>query len=188
MKKLLFVAILAAAIVAGNSLRAQDTNQSAGSRLLSDAKAFFTDAQPFFTNATFEAGVLKNRDKYGGFADVQVPIANQASIGFGGAFLDGDFYDASISFRTGTTWKVPLLGDVYQYIGSGPGWNFQKQHAILYTFTGAIWKHDFAKFTLSAGGAIGSISDRAGPVIAAGMSGSLKFGSGSGFLGLFGSK
>jgi hypothetical protein len=173
MKK--YIAITIALLALAMPALAQTTNTTPSdlSKLWTDVQNFFTDAQPFLTNhsATVEAGALCHRGDWGGFADLQLPIANQASIGFGGAYLNHSWYDATVSARVGTTWKVPVIGAIYTYLESGPGYNFSTKEVIGQSFAGAIIKRTLSKnWYLTAGLAAGNITDLAGPVYAGGAS------------------
>ena len=120
----------------------------------------------------FEAGALLNNGKVGGFADIQYPTDDQISVGFGFAYLDKNFYDASISARLGKTIDMSFLGDLYIYLESGPAINLEHLDQILaQSFAGLLYKVDVTKhLTFTAGGAVGQITTIHGGIIAVGGS------------------
>lgn len=149
-------------------------------KLGGDFFAWFKDNKAFFTNKVVivEAGALYHRDLgVGGFADVQFPITDQLSAGFAVAYLDGQFYDAALSIKAGTTINIPWIKlPVYAYVETGPGYNLSKGEVIAQSFAGAIVKFDISsKWVVTVGGAVGNISDVSGAVLAGGASLSYKF-------------
>lgn len=165
MKKLLVLIFLALSLTA----KAQ-TNSFLGDlgQLGTDAWNFFQDAQPYFTNQTLrlESGPLYNNGHWGGTVNLLVPVTSggQVAIGFGGAYLNGSWYDASLGVNLGTTWKVPVLGYVYSWVETGPAYNFRQKHALAQNFVGATKKWDLYKgIGISLSGMVGNISDLSGP-------------------------
>lgn len=141
-----------------------------------DLFGWLKDNKPFFTNSVIvEAGALyapQLKHGLGAFVDFQFPVDQQLSLGFAVAYLNGQLYDASLSARLGTTFQVPLIKrDLYAYVESGPGYNISKREIMSQSFAGGIMKFTLgSKWTLTIGGALGNISDVAGPVYAGGAS------------------
>ena len=149
-----------------------NTNATMG-KVASDFLAALADAQPYVSNNTYtiEAGMMYNgtlpKGQMGGFMDVQVPVAGQTSIGFGGAYINDTWYDANIAAKVGTTinWitNTPLIGKyigpVYTYASSGPDWSFKTHSVGAYNVVGFIKAWDISsKWNLSIGGGPGDIS------------------------------
>jgi len=151
------------------SVSSPDTSQLPGGfgTVLGDVGKFLTDAQPYTTNGNVRVGVggIYSDKKWGGLATVIVPVNSngQISIGFTGMYIDHQFYDASVNANLGTTWNVPLIGKVYEWVATGPGYNLKAKHAIAYNFTGFKKGWDFkGGFSLTIDAGAGNISDRKG--------------------------
>lgn len=151
------------------------------SQIASDFGAFLTDAKPYFGtngNTQIGAGVLYSDKKFGGFADITVislATNDQVTIGFATAYLDGEWYDASLSLKAGTTWNAPVIGPIYTSVESGPGYNFHAGHVISQNFAmlTKAWTIGKVDFSLFAGAGI--ISDRAGIADVFGANFNVKF-------------
>jgi hypothetical protein len=171
---------------ASNILAAAGVTVSPGlAQVGSDFLGALADAQPYFSNGIYaiEGGVMYNPSdktgKIGGFLDLQVPVAQQASIGFGGAYLDDHWLDASISARVGTTLNWPtnlplvgsFIGPTYAYLESGPDYDFHTHGVGSYNFAGIIKQWDISsKWKFTMGAAIGNISTLPGTDFAGGVS------------------
>jgi len=140
-----------------------------GGTLLSDIGKFFTDAQPYFgTNGNYAigSGVLVNKKHFGGYADISLFDLSgngQLTIGIAGAYLDGNWYDASLAFHAGTTWNVPVLGSIYTEIESGTGFNFHAHHVVAQNFVLVHRAFKIGNWTIDPHGGVGNISDIPGP-------------------------
>ena len=126
---------------------------------------------------TAEAGALyaESTKKVGGFLDAYLPVGGTNSAfgaGFGLAYLDGNFYDATLNARLGDTFTLPFIKvPLYAYVESGGGYNLSKMEIISQAFTGALFKIPITTSqTLTLGGAVGTISDYAGNIYALGAS------------------
>ena len=144
-------------------------------QLVNDVGAFLTDAQPYFgTNGSLMAGggALINNKKVGAFADVtlwSLTTNNQVAIGFAAAYLNGNFYDASLNLKAGTTWTVPVLGSFYTQILSGPGYNFKQHHAMAENFVIVHRKFTIGTWLLDPFAGVGNLSDQPGAAYIAGI-------------------
>jgi hypothetical protein len=167
-----------------------DLSPSAG-HAVNIAFSALEDAAPYLSNGVaFEAGVLYNPSlktgKFGAFADLQVPVAGQTSIGLGGAYQNNRFLEGSVSARVGTTvnWatNIPVvggwIGPFYTYLEPGSAWDFKSQSIAAYDFTGFIKQYDWgnpsktpgkASWQFSWGAAVGDISTISGIDFATGM-------------------
>jgi hypothetical protein len=126
---------------------------------------------------TLEGGALyaTSTKKVGGFFDAYLPVGGTNSVfgaGFGLAYLDGNFYDATINARLGDQITIPFINvPLYAYVESGGGYNLGKMEIMSQAFTGALFKIPItSNSTLTLGGAIGSISDYSGNIYALGGS------------------
>jgi len=134
---------------------------------------------------TVESGALHYGSKYtkdfGGFVDVQFPSNGTNSIlstGFGLAYLNHEFYDASLNVRLGANVPIPFLTNtnttLYVYGESGPELNLSniaKGSIGAQSFAGAIYKWSISTSSyITVGAAIGSISDISGAIVALGGS------------------
>jgi hypothetical protein len=124
-----------------------------------------------------ESGPLyaENTKKWGAFLDAYLPVGGTNSIfgtGFGFACLDQNFYDATLNARLGNTYTVPFIKlPVYAFIESGGGWNLSKNEAMAQAFAGGLISVPITPTqTFTVGGAVGTISDYAGDIIAVGIS------------------
>ncbi len=129
-----------------------------------------------------EAGALIGEKTHdvGGFVDVMLPVGGTNSLfgaGFGLAFYNNEFYDATLNARLGDTFQVPLLKiPVYAYLESGGGYNISRQEMMAQAFTGLTLPIPItANQTFTIGGAIGTISDLNENVLAIGCSYRLTF-------------
>jgi len=146
------------------------------------------DAVYFIENTTnngiiqVEAGALVGQKTHdvGGFVDVMLPVGGTNSVfgaGFGVAYLNHNFYDATINARLGGTTTLPFLRlPLYTYIESGGGYNLSQNVAIAQAFAGFTLPIPITETqTLTLGAAIGHISDVSENVIALGGSYTWKF-------------
>ena len=126
---------------------------------------------------TVESGALyatKTRT-VGGFLDCYLPVGGTNSVlgaGFGLAYLDQNFYDATLNARLGDTFNVPFINlPVYAYVESGGGYNLSKNEVISQAFGGLLFKLPVTTAqTVTLGAAIGAISDEPGNIWALGGS------------------
>lgn len=150
-------------------------------QLAADFGLFFKDAQPYFgTNGTTQlgAGVIYSNKKFGGFADIAVislATNNQVTLGFTTAYLDGQWYDAGLSMKAGTTWQVPLIGPVYTWVETGPAYNFKAGHVLAQNFVGVMRGFNVGKVFVTPFAAVGNISDRVGLAYIFGVNANVKF-------------
>jgi len=134
---------------------------------------------------TIEGGVLyaDSLKEWGYFANIYFPLSgtnNVLGAGFGAAYLNNDWYDATLNARLGSNIPLPYGLDhyipLYGYIESGGGYNFQTRQGIAQAFTGATLHWPIARnrrggtWDITIGGAVGTISDIKGNVKAAGGS------------------
>lgn len=182
MKKYIAAILLFAAVAVNAQTNNVSTNPPPTSllpgglgQLGTDLGAFLTDAQPYFGKG-LRPGVfgLYNNKSWGAFIDAQYPLSDNLSVGFGIAYLDHAFYDASISVNYGTTWKVPLIGSVYSWVESGPAYNLHSHQLIGQSFAGITKDVRLGATTdLFITGGVGNITSRPGATYIAGFS--LKF-------------
>ena len=139
-----------------------------------DVKSFFTDTTNIFNKGVVavEAGPVFGlvNGRFGADADVQFPIAQQASVGFDLLFYNHNLYDGTFNSTLGTTWNVPVIGNVYTYGQVGVGTDLQNSNNIINEeWAGAKWKYQFGgSFTnlnLTANIAAGHISNEQGALI-----------------------
>lgn len=151
-------------------------------QLLSDATGVFNDVSPYITNdiVQIDTGILYNRAAKGGnlgaFADVNVPVSQQANVGFGGAYLDNTWLDATINIKLGTTFNWPVVGKVYAWVASGPDYNFKEKQIGAYDFAGLFKTWDIyhnaggVGWNIGLNGGIGDISSFPGTCYLLGVS------------------
>lgn len=151
--------------------------------ITSDLKKLFEDDAAFFgTNqtVTIDVGGLYSDKKFGGLLDVHTPLPlgtnGQVSAGVSVAYLDGQFYSATLSIKGGTTVKVPVIGDVFMWSETGPGLNMHSGAVISQTFAGGTKGFDIYKgFWLYVSAFAGDISDRPGTAYGGALSTTIKF-------------
>lgn len=128
-------------------------------QLGSDFGAFFVDAVPYVSNdiVNLQVGGLYDKSlahgKIGGFADIGVPISQQASLGFGGAYIGKQWFDGTVNLKLGSTFTWPVIGKwigpVYHAVSSGPDYDFHTtkgQTAIgAFNMMDSIKKFDISK-------------------------------------------
>lgn len=128
----------------------------AGGQLWSDLQAVFVDTKPYLSNDIVNLDLIGlydkslDKGKFGVFADANVPISQQAQLGFGGGYLNHCWMDATVNLKLGTTWNWPVIGKVYNWIGSGPDWNFHTKTLGAWNAVGAqktwdIWHSSTTK-------------------------------------------
>ena len=163
-----------AVLLAGITAQAQ-TN-TGFTKLAYDVKNFFTDQTNIFNTGTvaFEAGPVFGlvNGKFGADADIQFPLAQQASVGFDLLYYDGSLYDGTFNTTLGTTWNVPVLGNIYTYGQVGAGTDLQNADNIINEeWAGAKWKYQFggsfANLSITANLAAGHISNESGALVKA---------------------
>ncbi|HEX3855947.1 MAG TPA: hypothetical protein VHY30_01480, partial [Verrucomicrobiae bacterium] len=95
----------------------------------------------------------------------------------GVAYLDHNFYDATLNARVGDEFNLPFIHiPLYAYIESGGGYNLSKSEVIAQAFSGATLKIPITQNqTLTIGGAVGTISDYSGNIYAAAISYTFKW-------------
>ena len=153
----------------------------------SDALAFVEGNTNGWARLCVEGGYLRAKTEgNGGFFNVLAPLSGTNNIlgaGFGIAYLNGNWYDATLNARLGVT--IPIkIGSVdlspylplYVYNESGGGYNFGTHQAIAQSFAGASLHYILYRtksdntVDLTFGAATGVISDINGTVIAIGGS------------------
>jgi len=152
-------------------------------KLGGDVVLAVSDSVPYFMAGTERVGVaaLYSNHKTGFLVDLIHPVVSvntngQVSIGFAAAYLDHTFYDASVGLNLGMTAHVPVLGAVYLFGESGPGFQFKDSHAVAQSFIGVSKSFTlFHKLPLSIKGGLGNISDRPGPAFVLGLDAQMKF-------------
>jgi len=129
-----------------------------------------------------EAGALVGESSHdvGGFVSAYLPINSTNSLfgaGFGVAYLNHNFYDATLNARLGDTFALPIVRwPVYAYIESGGGYNISRSEAVAQAFAGVSLPIPITQSsTLTLGAAVGRISDVAENVLALGGSWTWKF-------------
>ncbi len=155
----------------------------------SDGLAFLEGNTNGFARVTLEAGYLKTpHSGAGGFMDCYFPLSgtnNVLGAGFGIAYINGNWYDATLGARLGDEIPLPLglrkIFPLYGYVESGGGYNFGSSTAIAQAFTGASLHYSLYRtatgntvdFTI--GYALGTISDVPGITKAVGGSVTFNF-------------
>jgi hypothetical protein len=172
------------------SASTNSTLQAAG-KGLSDAFAFVEGNTNGWARISLEGGYLRTQHQgSGGFFNLLIPLSgtnNVLGTGFGIAYINGNWYDATLSARLGS--NIPLkLGNtidlsqifpLYVYAESGGGYNFGTRTGIAQAFGGASLHYILMRtsagntWDLTVGYAVGTISDVTGNVTAIG--GSLTF-------------
>ena len=121
------------------------------------------------------------RGKIGGFLDASVPVTQQSAIGFGGAYIGNQWFDATVNLKLGTTFQYPLVGKVYNFVASGPDWAFHSKYGLqtgvgAYNFAGVEKTWDLSKkWNLTVGFAVGDISQLPGLTYAGGVQLNFKY-------------
>jgi hypothetical protein len=126
--------------------------------------------------------ITKNQGNGGGL-NFYIPVSgtnNILGVGFGAAYLNHTFYDATLNARLGDAIPLPLglqkFFPLYAYVESGGGYNFSSKQGIAQAFTGATLHYSLLRtkagntLDLTVGYAIGTISDISGNVKAPGGS------------------
>ena len=119
----------------------------------------------------------------GGGANLFIPLSGTNNIlgaGFGIAYLNHSWYDATLNARLGDSIPLPMglqkFFPLYAYVESGGGYNFSTKAGIAQAFTGACVHYSLFRtakgntFDLTMGYAVGTISDISGSVKAPGAS------------------
>lgn len=149
-----------------------------------DALAFAEGNTNGWARITIEGGCLKTDSQGSGeFANLFIPLSGTNNIfgaGFGVAYLNHNWYDGTVNARLGDTVPLPLglqkFIPIYAYIESGGGLNLATKQAIAQAFVGASIRYTLFRtakgndFDLTAGYAVGTISDISGNVKAIGGS------------------
>jgi hypothetical protein len=138
-------------------------------------KDFFTDHTNIFNQGTvaFEVGPIMNMSNYrfGADADVQFPLAQQASVGFDILYYNRAVYDGTFNTTLGTTWVMPYINQpVYTYVQVGAGTDLQNVNTIISEqWAGAKWKYgfggSFTNLSLTVNCAAGHISNESGTLV-----------------------
>ena len=154
--------------------------QTGITKLTLDVKNFFTDQTNIFNQGqvAFEVGPIMNLSNYrfGADADVQFPLAQQASVGFDLLYYGNVVYDGTFNTTLGTTWVIPYIKQpVYTYVQVGAGTDLQNLNNVINEeWAGLKWKYTFGgsmtNLSLTVNGAAGHISNESG-TLAKGMAG-----------------
>jgi hypothetical protein len=171
--KTLKLTLLAAALCCGFSAQAQ-TN-SPFIQFVYDIKAFMTDTTNIFNTGTVavEAGPVFGfaKMRFGADADIQFPIAQQASVGLDLLYFDGRAYNGVVNTTLGTTWTLPWINQpVYTYAQVGVGTDLQNPNNVINEeWAGAKWKYQFGgsftNLSLTLKGAVGHLSNEQGALV-----------------------
>ena len=147
-----------------------------------DTLAFAEGNTNGWARLTLEAGYLSTTHQGNGeFLNLYIPLSGTNNIfgaGFGFAYLNKSLYDGTVNARLGDTIPLPYglqkLIPIYAYIESGAGYNFKSKVGIAQAFAGASLHYSLFKtaagntFDVTAGYALGTISDITGNVKAFG--------------------
>lgn len=163
-------------IPVGNSASANpQALGEAGSALL----AFFNDAKPYFgTNTTlvYDALAVYNQKHIGGVLAVHIPITalssnGQIAAGAAVGYINKQWFSLALNAQAGATWKVPVIGNVYTAIGSGPDMNFHTHQVGAFSYASATKGWDVsAGHVLSVVLGVGNESSLDGPIYFGGLS------------------
>ena len=149
-----------------------------------DGLAYLQGNTNGFARITLEGYYLITENNgNGGGANFYIPVSGTNNIlgaGFGVAYLNHAWYDATLNARLGDAIPLPLglakFFPLYAYIESGGGYNFSTKQGIAQAFTGATVHYSLFRtakgntFDFTLGYAIGTISDIHGNVKAPGGS------------------
>jgi hypothetical protein len=162
------------------------SSASANPTGLSDAGTaflgFLQDAQPFYgTNSTmvYDLIGLYNQGHVGGLFAAHIPITSlsssgQVSAGAAIAWFRNSWYSLALNAQAGTTWKVPLIGNVFTSIGSGPDYNSHTHSVGAFSYANATKGWDITKgHVFSLTGGVGTESTIVGPIYFGGVNLSL---------------
>jgi hypothetical protein len=137
----------------------------------------FVDAEPYISNGivTVEAGALYDsaavKGRYGGFLDATVPMSQQSSIGIGAEYLNHKIIAGQVAVTLGTTTTLPVIGQVYAAVSTGPSVGFNGAGIGAYNFASARKKWQLSKsWTLTVGAGTGDVSQIPGEQFAGGFS------------------
>ncbi len=131
------------------------------------------DAGPYETNSIIDADVgglydsaLSKGKQYGAFTVLTLwQPAQQMSVGLGGAYIGGQWLDANMSIKIGTTTSLPYIGKVYAWASSGPDYSFKARAIGAYNFAGLLKNWDIGKqFYLGVSYGVGNISTLPGVI------------------------
>lgn len=148
-------------------------------RVGSDILSWLKDAQPYFgvsNTIVGDALALYNNKQWGGLIALHLPVAalstnGQISAGTAIAYINHQFYTLSLNMQAGTTWKVPLLGNVYTAMGSGPELSLHDHSVGAFSFVSATKGWDVGSgHVLSLVGGVGNDSHLSGPCYFGGLS------------------
>lgn len=147
----------------------------AGNALLS----FFNDAKPYFgTNSSlvYDAVAIYNKGHVGGVFAVHLPVSalstnGQIAAGAAIGYINKQWFSLALNAEAGTTWKVPVIGNVYTAIGSGPDFNFHTHQTGAFSYASATKSWDISKgHSLGIVGGVGNESSLTGIIIFGGLS------------------
>lgn len=159
------------------------TTNASTNTVWGDIKQLLTDEGSFFgtnTDLTIDAGALYSQKQWGALLDVHTPLPigtnAQVSAGITGLYIGGQFYEASLSIKGGTTLFPNKWYSVFTWAETGPGMNLHSHSVISETFAGATKGWDVYKgFYLYVSGLTGNISDRSGVAYGGTLSFTAKF-------------
>lgn len=155
----------------------------------SDALAYVEGVTNGFARVSLEGYYLTTKHQgNGGGANFYVPLSGTNNIlgaGFGIGYLNHQWYDATLNARLGDSIPLPMglqkYFPLYGYVESGGGYNFGTRSAVAQAFTGASLHYALFRtakgntFDVTAGYAVGTISDITGNVQAFGGSATWTF-------------
>jgi hypothetical protein len=115
-------------------------------KLWNDGRAFLTDNTNIFNSGSVlaEVGPVLNLSDltWGADADIEFPVAQQASVGFDLFYYNNKFYDGTCNTTLGKTWTVPIIGPVYTYGRVGLGTDLQNPTEVINAeWAGAKWQY-----------------------------------------------
>lgn len=121
----------------------------AGNALL----GFFNDAKPYFgTNSSlvYDTLAIYNSGHVGGVFALHIPISalntnGQIAAGAAIGYINKQWFSLALNAQAGTTWKVPVLGNVYTALGSGPDMNFHTHQTGAFSYFTATKGWDISK-------------------------------------------
>jgi hypothetical protein len=155
--------------------------------IATDGLAWFKDQTNFWgqktilvgVNALYSKGHLDgsgqaNKNTWGAVMSLAYPLDDkgQITLGFFGAYFNGDVFDGSIATTLGKTINIPYINQqVFLFAEAGPAVNLNNPDRLLAQgFVGAVWKRPIGKgFTLYVDAGYGKVTDWTGNVLTGGI-------------------
>lgn len=152
--------------VATNLLQVMGVSSN-GIKIASDFANNFIQAVPYIkneiVNADFSGLYNPSEKKYGWFSGIDIPIGTQAALGGGFLRLGNQSDLVPLSLKLSLSINYPIIGEVDNFIGTGPLYDITDDKMGTYNTLGAVKYFKISKdWNLSLGGGISDISTISG--------------------------